>query len=220
MMLSALAAGISGCATDSSSDTRVAAAVVCPEGTTQKGALPPEGRMIWCERTSDGIKHGPWMSGWKDGNDDDAPTRASEGEYVDGILHGPYRAWFKGGTKAQMELDTHKGDGKVTVRDEQGTDLFKVAYSNGQPIRCPGTEKGDRTTERVVWCESDKDGESVKHGRLVTYYGNGDIESMMWYAHGELQGRFTAFHDDGSPWIEGEYINGKRHGHWVTWPKK
>src|SRR5262245_51078768 len=38
----------------------------CPEGATMKGAAPPEGKTVWCER-ADGTKHGPFASFFDNG---------------------------------------------------------------------------------------------------------------------------------------------------------
>lgn len=204
-----------GCADRGEDAEPVAPAITCPPGTQQAGALPPEGRMIWCE-TPDGVRQGPWMSAW-DATDDHGPTRASEGTYEAGVMQGPTRSWYLGGHTEAVVYDEPGGQALVT--DELGEKLFTVPYAKDTIAVCPeGTEAIEEALAR--WCQRPgRDGqEPMKHGRLQTQYPNGELESQMYYVEGELHGPFVAYHADKSVWIEGEYVAGKRHGHWMTWP--
>ncbi len=206
-----------GCAEEGAGKTPVPAEITCPSGTQQKGALPPEGRMLWCE-TPDGTRHGPWVSAWDDGSDKHGPTRASEGRYQDGVLKGPFTSWFQGGHTVAVVYD--QPGGKALVSDELGKKLYTVDYRDDAIDSCP---EGATAKEEAMarWCElpGANGDEAKKHGRLQTQYSRGHLESQMYYVDGKLHGPFIAFHDDKSIWLEGEYVDGKRHGHWMTWAK-
>lgn len=58
----------------------------CPEGTSEVGLTEDDGRQAWCDRP-DGVKHGPAIRYWENGN------RKASRTFKDGKLEGPSFGW-------------------------------------------------------------------------------------------------------------------------------
>ena len=68
----------------------------CPDKSDYKGAKPPEGSELWCEKTTEEgetVLHGPFSS-WHT-----ADQKKSEGQYVDGEKDGKWNYWYSNGKK-------------------------------------------------------------------------------------------------------------------------
>lgn len=63
---------------------------VCPTGTEQFGAGPPEGDMLWCV-DGNGKNHGPFKTWYASGQIE------SEGTYANGVRVGTWRYWSASG---------------------------------------------------------------------------------------------------------------------------
>ncbi|HLW70421.1 MAG TPA: hypothetical protein VKS22_07345 [Candidatus Binataceae bacterium] len=79
-------------------------AVICPAGATLKGAAPPNGRELWCEKIVDGapVKDGPFIV-YADGG-----GKLIEGTYRDGVQEGEWTTWYENGQRSAVDY-FHRG---------------------------------------------------------------------------------------------------------------
>ena len=113
-----LAAFASGCAT-----------VSCPEGKAL-GAMPPNGRQMWCEKSNpDGVpvKHGPRKTWYRNGQ-----LKAFE-EFEDNFRHGTFDSWYPNGQR-ERSGDYLKGreDGRLRMWHPNGNLKSEGDFSKGQ----------------------------------------------------------------------------------------
>ncbi len=89
----------------------------CPDGAELKGAPPPDGTEIWCEKEVGGVpvKDGIFVTYNLDGD------RMLEGYYHDGKQTGEWTMWYNNGKRASVD---HYKDG---VQDGEHTSW----YANG-----------------------------------------------------------------------------------------
>jgi hypothetical protein len=97
--------------------------ITCPPGTVVKGAAPPLGLEVWCDRPMpDGtfVRTGPSLQWHGNGQ------KAAQGSYLAGKREGPWLFWFATGTP-----------------ERQGT------YANGRPdsVWTSYHPSGDRASE-------------------------------------------------------------------------
>ena len=122
----------------------------CPDGAELKGAPPPDGTEIWCEKYVGGIpvKDGPYVvynlngkmmieGAYKDGKQSGEWTmyhpngqRASTDHYTDGVRNGMHRSWYANGQIAiEGEYRDDKREGAWHRWDPNGfrewTDVYK-----------------------------------------------------------------------------------------------
>lgn len=159
----------------------------CPVGTERRGAPPPEGQAVWCQkrprRDSEWINHGPFMS-W---HDDGEPQ--AEGSYFNGEPDGEFTMWYP--------------DGKLKVRGryEHGNEegLFLSWHDNGRlfirAIFTHGKEEGPWVS---WWEEGTKSAEGAFHEALE-------------------EGPWTFWHPNGKMSARGVYAAGRKVGWWHTW---
>lgn len=68
------------------------------------------------------------------------------------------------------------------------------------------------------WCEiANPDGETVKHGRYVSWFDPTHKQAEIEYVDGREHGRATAWYPTGQKAAEGVYENGERTGLWTRW---
>ena len=72
-----------------------------------------------------------------------------------------------------------------------------VAGGEGRVVACEVPE-----SRAAIWIEIADDGRKRRECRVND---------------GVADGPFTAWHEDGSMWIEGYFVNGVRDGHWTEW---
>lgn len=65
-------------------------------------------------------------------------------------------------------------------------------------------------------CKFFRNHDGTKENRCVTFYENGNIESITHYHNGILNGRFQTFYPCGSLKDEGYYINNQLHIYYIT----
>ncbi len=102
----------------------------CPKGTEKRGAAPPDGHELWCER--DGHKDGPYRKWF----DDPGERLAIQGAYVDGKRDGMWRAWYSSGArKNEGAFKDGAPDGHHLGWNEDGKKILDVTYDNGKEMR-------------------------------------------------------------------------------------
>lgn len=103
-------------------------AVVCGGGTRLRGARPPAGTALWCEREGSGRKHGWYLAWYPDGSLREA------GRYEDGLREGVWtRFWDSGGRKVQVPFEAGREHGLLVTWDELGRKQREIAYRHGEP---------------------------------------------------------------------------------------
>lgn len=69
---------------------------------------------------------------------------------------------------------------------------------------------------KSAWCRS-ADG---KLARWIEFYDEKNRRQSCGYSGGKPEGSFLAWHPGGKPWIEGEYRQGLKAGHWIQRDKE
>jgi hypothetical protein len=124
----------------------------CPDGAELKGAPPPEGAEIWCEKIGGGVpvKDGAFVaynfSGSKmiegtyhDGKQSGEWTmwhpngqRSSVDHYTDGVQNGMHTSWYRNGAKAiEGEYRDGKREGEWHRWDPNGFKQWTEVYKDG-----------------------------------------------------------------------------------------
>ena len=102
----------------------------CPAGTELRGALPPEGFEVWCERMSEPPerrREGPWRSYYDDGR------LAKAGAYRAGKLDGPFTEWHRNGRPARSGAYAGgEREGRFTIWFESGRVEEACSYDRGE----------------------------------------------------------------------------------------
>lgn len=138
-----------------------AAPVACPSGTRLRGAAPPTGDRVWCER-DDGSLHGPVAQWFRGGQ------RRLTGEYRDGSKHGTWSSAYASGKPRSEEhwrggqptgtWVTYFEDGTRSTESlhrEDAAIAFRSYRPGGGKLR-QGTYVGGR--EHGTWTEWDAAG--------------------------------------------------------------
>lgn len=99
----------------------------CPEGTQERGAMPPRGFERWCER-SGGVRHGGYASWHPNGQ------LREVGAYRYGDREGVWTRWYSsGGKQTQAEFQRGLQHGYLLTWDEFGRPERRVLYQLGEP---------------------------------------------------------------------------------------
>jgi hypothetical protein len=127
----------------------------CPSGATLKGAGPPNGSEVWCEKIVDGkpVKEGafivygiggdPMLEGsYRNGMQDGEWTmyfengqRAAVDHYTNGKQHGLHVSWYANGQKAiEGNYRDGKREGVWTRWDASGLKSQKMIYRNDKIV--------------------------------------------------------------------------------------
>jgi MORN repeat variant len=127
--------------------------ISCPPGAKLRGAPPPKGAEVWCEKIVDGkpVKEGPFIvyatggskmieGTYRDGVQDGEWTlwyengaRASIDHYVNGLQSGQHTSWYANGQKAlEGKYQDGKRDGVWTQWDPSGLSSHKMVYKGGK----------------------------------------------------------------------------------------
>jgi hypothetical protein len=107
---------------------RATARFKCPDGTTQVGDEPPDGKEAWCEK--DGKRHGPYHAWHDDG------VKALEGSYAAGKRSGRWVEWYPNGQrKSEATYVDDKPQGRFRIWSEHGEVISDVAYDKGKVVR-------------------------------------------------------------------------------------
>ena len=120
--------------------------LICPEGATLKGAPPPKGEEVWCQKMVDGrpVKDGLFIAYGDNGK------RTIQGYYHDGLQDGAWTLWYENGARASID---HYRSG---VHDG----LHTSWYANG----VKAVEGNYRNNQRVgLWTQWDPSGLTSKH---------------------------------------------------------
>jgi hypothetical protein len=101
------------------------AAIECPAGTTMRGAAPPSGERVWCER-SDATIHGPVLEWFASGQ------RRMAGEYADGRKQGTWKTFYDGGKpRAEEHWNAGQPTGTWTTWFADGTRATEAQHRAG-----------------------------------------------------------------------------------------
>lgn len=115
----------------------------CPDGARLRGAAPPEGAEVWCER-GESERHGP-STAWHAGGS----GKASEGRYLDGDQHGVWSWWSAGDAPwRQIEFDRGQRDGRVILWNDEGQVTRVEMWERGTRTRATDFEDGRPVAER------------------------------------------------------------------------
>ncbi len=105
---------------------------VCPDGTEERGAAPPEGYERWCERQRPGqpaVRHGSYASWYENG------TPRELGSYHEGERDGLWTRWYEsGGKRAQAQFERGVQHGMLMTWDEFGRKQREIAFRDGEPV--------------------------------------------------------------------------------------
>ncbi len=74
--------------------------IECPEGASPRGAAPPTGREIRCEKP-DGTPHGLWVTWYESGG------MMSRRQMRDGVEHGQQESWWPHGGRMMRGVSVH-----------------------------------------------------------------------------------------------------------------
>jgi len=131
-----------------------ASIITCPPGATLRGAAPPKGEELWCQKIVDGkaVKDGIFIvyaqgggkmieGTYRDGKQDgewtmwfDNGRRASVDHYRGGVQDGEHISWYASGVKA---LEGNYRDGRRvgvwTHWDPTGLNSRQRTYGDGSP---------------------------------------------------------------------------------------
>ncbi len=128
----------------------------CPPGARLRGAAPPKGFEVWCEKTANGkeVKDGRFTLYGADGG------KMLEGYYRDGVQVGEWTMWYDNGQRASV--DRYRNglqNGQHVSWYANGAKAIEGEYRDGKR---EGTWRrwdpnGLKSTEEVY-----KDGERVK----------------------------------------------------------
>jgi hypothetical protein len=145
---------VAGCKLSRTSNT-LSAPKSCPDGAELKGAPPPDGTEIWCEKDVGGVpvKDGPYVvynlngkvmieGNYKDGKQSGEWTmyhpngqRASVDYYTDGVRNGIHTSWYGNGQKAiEGEYRDDKREGVWHRWDPNGFREWTDVYKNDEKI--------------------------------------------------------------------------------------
>jgi hypothetical protein len=65
-----------------------------------------------------------------------------------------------------------------------------------------------------VWCES---GDKVRAQWIEWHPGTTQPRQSCSYRNLNAEGSFTAWHRDGKPWVQGQFVSGQKTGKWKQW---
>lgn len=200
-----------------------------PDGATQRGRLPPEGRQIWHEDAR-GRRHGPAVRWYPDGQ------IRSLVEYDGGQRHGRYRAWHPDGTLAvEGGYARDREHGLWQSYDAQGSPQVRLPCESGASEGAcqsfyPGgavarewTARSGREEGRVTIYLPDGQRFSEatfragrRHGRRTIWLAGARFIEDHW-EDGALEGPYRMWSVTGQLLQQGQYASGERHGRWVFW---
>lgn len=136
----------------------------CPKPATLKGAAPPDGTRVWCER-DDGSYDGPSTTFYADG------VRRSDANYREGRMHGPWRQFYPDGRP--------RSEGEYA--DGRDVGLWRSYHDNGK-LATEARHADDGTVAFVAYAQS---GAKEREGKFVDGLEQG--EWTVWGADGKPQ---------------------------------
>jgi antitoxin component YwqK of YwqJK toxin-antitoxin module len=204
----------------------------CPAGAELKGAAPPAGKAVWCEK--DGRPHGPKTTFFPSGQREatrtyyqgkalgrfvvwnESGTLAEEGRYRNDALEGHYVRHYKSGAK-ELEGDFHAG--------KQNGPFKKLAETGGVLLEEVQYREGLRHGMARVFFDTGKLKEEteyasgLKHGASRTFYENGQQRSAGKYDSDKQVGVWRSWRENGMPLEERHYVAGMKEGTAIRWQK-
>jgi len=134
---------------------------------------------------------------------------AQKGFFKDNLPNGLWQSWYSNG---QL-----KNEGMIINNNFSG--VWKSWYDNGQlmseeTFAYPDREAGDPVhqhspAKKVDKIMDDFAPELTLEGQRITWYRNGNKESILQYHNDSLAGQCSWFHEDGSVSSKETYTNGK-----------
>jgi len=159
----------------------------CPPGATLKGAAPPKGDSVRCER-ADGTSHGRYLQWYEKGK------RREQCEYADGRLHGVWFSWYENGSlaaKGRWQDDLLDGmwtwwhpNGRKAAegewRDGRQYGVWTWWHANGRKQRQGQFRRGSEAEAGAfTW-------QYLSHGTWTYWDARGDIERIERHEHGTI----------------------------------
>lgn len=144
----------------------------CPEGTSLKGAAPPDGTEQWCEK--DGIKEGPYTSWHDDGK------KSEHGQYVKGMKDGRWTAWY----------DTGQVEWEAEYKQDEKHGAWSRFYRNGVQASDGRYVDGKMEGRWISWFNNGKKSEEGQmkggknHGKWKYYNKLGRLKRTERYDRG------------------------------------
>lgn len=87
---------------------------------------------------------------------------------------------------------------------------------SNEPVATENTKiHHDTLTSDFVFAE--KPDSIIQNGEYVKYYKNGVVEMRGTMKDGKREGVWKSWYEDGSPWSETNFANGKKNGRTITW---
>ncbi len=65
-----------------------------------------------------------------------------------------------------------------------------------------------------VWCES---GDKARAQWIELHAGTTQPRQSCGYRNLHAEGSFAAWHPDGKPWVQGQFVSGQKTGKWKQW---
>lgn len=165
----------------------------------ESGALSKE--EVWYERAGAPMKSVTWYH----------PSGAvrEKAQLRSGNAEGVVRRYHPDGTLRNMEYFANG--------DREGWQVYNDP--DGKPVYAERIEQG-AIAERVSYDEQGREYERivVRPGAftMVAHYPNGKEMMRLELMNGVLHGKALWLYPDGSQEVAGEYLNGSRHGAWVS----
>ncbi len=175
---------------DSDRGSVAAAPFSCPVGTERRGAVPPDGFEVWCERPGNppgAARDGPARTYYDDGG------LAKSTAFRDGLPHGPSVEWYRDGGPARAGLYQ---DGK-----KEGTWTAWYEGSGGPPKAMPGggasadadmpPAPSPRASERCGYAGGERE------GPFVAWWPDGKRRTEGRFCQGLQCGSWTSWDEAG-----------------------
>ena len=159
-------------------------------------ALDPQGRLRIREHYMDDVLDGPQQTFHPNGN------ILEEGQYRAGEKTGEWKTYDREGQLLNREM-WREGNrhGESTTFQERGAPLSVGQYESGAPVGEWTTYNPDGKERSKVTYEGGRPvKEAPLNGSFDANYPSGRPEWVARYAHGRLDGPFTAWHDLGE-WV-------------------
>ena len=134
--------------------------------------------------------------------------------FVDGKKHGKEETFFPNKQKRSVaKFSNDLVEGVYTEWYEDGARRYVRSYKNGLPhgdhtSYYPAENGKSQVQEKAHFVQGKPDG---KH---ISYYSNGQMEHLLTYSNGVLDGPKSLWDEEGNALIESKYSKGRLTGHY------
>lgn len=165
-------------------------ALNCPSGTVVTSSILTEWQDDWCERRSDGRKHGPFESRWIPGG-----TPRLVGQYVNGRREGTWKSWYPSRIKsAERSFSAGQSDGVASAWYADGT-----LRESGTFLRGKRQGRWMRYFPNGAPSEEEHYDDGKLHGVFRSWHSNGAPSQTGFYVRGLESGDWTTRGPQGEP---------------------